>query len=169
MKKVYLAGPGIFRPDAAEYGAMLKDLCEHYGLKGLFPLDSEVRGNNPRELAATIRAANIRMLEQSDYVIADLSPFRGPEPDSGTVWEIGYAAALGKPVLGYSSDRREQRAKTVDILGLQANATTDREGQRIEDFGLSHNLMFAHVVGHDSVEACLQALRAWQAGVAAPA
>ena len=155
MKKVYLAGPGIFRPDAAEYGAMLKDLCEHYGLKGLFPLDNEARGNNPRELAATIRGANIRMLEQSDYVVADLSPFRGPEPDSGTVWEVGYATALGKAVLGYSSDRRSQRRKTLDILGLDHRATMDRDGLKIEDFTLTHNLMFADIVRHGDLEACL--------------
>ncbi len=164
MKKIYIAGPGIFRPDAVEYGAGLKAVCRRYGFEGLFPLDTEVQGLSPRDNADKIRASNIAMIEQCNYLIADLSPFRGPEPDSGTAWEVGYATALGKPVVGYSMDQRLHVQKTVDILGLEADATTDREGRRIEDFSLTHNLMFANVLRHASFEECLADIRARERG-----
>ncbi len=156
MNKLYLAGPGIFRADAKAYGENLKAECRRYGFEGLFPLDPEVDADTPREMAAIIRAANLKLLRQSDYVIADLSPFRGPEPDSGTVWEVGFACALGKPVIAYSTDLRSQREKTIELLGLPADANTDQQGMKIEDFSLSHNLMFADLVRHGDFAACLE-------------
>ena len=48
-------------------------------------------------------------------MLANLEPFRGSEPDSGTAFEVGYALALGKPVYAYLSDagasRRERLAR----------------------------------------------------------
>ena len=39
MITVYLAGPGVFRPDAVQFGAQLNEYCSANGLTGLFPLD----------------------------------------------------------------------------------------------------------------------------------
>jgi len=41
------------------------------------------------------------LILEADFVIANLNDFRGKEPDSGTVWECGYASALGKDVFIY--------------------------------------------------------------------
>lgn len=46
----------------------------------------------------TIRQ-NIRHIEAADIVMANVQDFRGHEPDSGTVFEIGYAIGRGKAVL----------------------------------------------------------------------
>jgi len=98
------------------------------------------------------------LIQNCDIVIANVSPFRGPEPDSGTVWEIGYAQALNKKVLAYSSDMRTLKEKTQEILNLK-NSDCDSNGMAIEDFGLTHNLMFSDIVLSDSFEGCLKILK----------
>ena len=151
MKKIYLAGPDVFLPNAIEEGERLKALCKEYGYEGLFPMDNVVSGKTPHEIAQKIQEANNQMIHTCDMVIANLSPFRGPEPDSGTVWEVGYAQAFGKKVFGYSTDRRTLKEKTQAMLEL-GESDVDREGMVIEDFGLSHNLMFANCMVADSFE-----------------
>ena len=44
------------------------------------------------------------MMDAADAIIANLTPFRGPGADSGTVYELGYMAGRGKPCFGYSND-----------------------------------------------------------------
>lgn len=154
MKKIYLAGPEVFLKNAKEVGKELKQLCSQYGFDGYFPLDNEIQGDNQQELADNIQKANIDLIQECDIVIANLSPFRGPEPDSGTVWEVGFAQGLGKRVLGYSKDRRTLKEKTQSILNL-GDSSTDNEGLEIEDFGLTHNLMFADIVIGSNFEECL--------------
>ena len=43
-------------------------------------------------------------MNSADAIIANLTPFRGPGADAGTVYELGYMAARGKLCLGYSND-----------------------------------------------------------------
>ncbi|WP_263833500.1 nucleoside 2-deoxyribosyltransferase [Sulfurospirillum oryzae] len=158
MQKIYLAGPEVFLPNALEVGNSHKLLCKKYGYEGLFPLDNTITGDNLKEIAEAIRLANQRMIQRCDIVIANLSPFRGPEPDSGTVWEVGYAQGLGKHVLAYSTDMRPLKEKTQSILNL-GDTNCDTSGMAIEDFGLTHNLMFSHNVVAPSFEACLKYLK----------
>ncbi len=157
MKKIYLAGPDVFLPNAIEEGERLKALCKEYGYEGFFPMDNIISGETPKEIAQKIQEANKQMIHSCDMVIANLSPFRGPEPDSGTVWEVGYAQAFGKKVFGYSRDLRTLKEKTQAILDL-GESDVDKAGMVIEDFGMSHNLMFAQCVVADSFEGCLQYL-----------
>ncbi len=156
MKRIYLAGPDVFLPDPVTHGDSLKQLCLNYGFTGLFPLDNTVVGCNKAELANNIKQANIALIKSCDIVIANLVPFRGPEPDSGTVWEVGFAQALGKQVIGYCADPRELKTKTQDMLGLGTTCDRDKLNMTIEDFGLSHNLMFADIIQGNSLEECLK-------------
>ncbi len=158
MKRIYLAGPEVFLENSKEYGEMLKQKCQAAGFKGLFPLDNEVHGASREELARNIRAENIQLIRSCDIVIANLSPFRGPEPDSGTVWEVGFAQGLGKIVSGYCTDRRDLKTKTQEILGLTSSSHRDRQNLEIENFGLTHNLMYAEIVLSCSFEQCLESL-----------
>ena len=59
--------------------------------------------------------ANQAMIESCDIIIANLNPFRGPELDSGTVWKVGYALGLWKPVVGYMNNPEKQYFQRVDI------------------------------------------------------
>lgn len=157
MQKIYLAGPEVFLPNALEIGDAHKRLCTHYGFQGLFPLDNTIEKMPPQAMSEAIYRANKAMIETCDIVIANLSPFRGPEPDSGTVWEVGYAQGLRKKVVAYSTDMRTLKTKTQALLQLGAKKV-DAEGMNIEDFGLTHNLMFAHLVIASSFKACLEYL-----------
>lgn len=156
MLKIYLAGPDVFETDAVEQGKQLKYLCQQYGFEGLFPLDNEITaGDTPYETAKTIREANIKLIEECDIVMANLNPFRGLEPDSGTVYEVGYAAALGKKVYAYASDLRPMIERIHEKQMLAEGAELCQEGKIIEDFGLSHNLMMLDLVVAKSAEQCL--------------
>jgi nucleoside 2-deoxyribosyltransferase len=110
------------------------------------PLDNEIVADEPSEMARQIREANLDLIRRADAVIANLEPFRGFEPDSGTVFEIGYARALGKQVIGYAADIRPMKTRLCEHLKLDTTASYDPEGLMIEEFGLSHNLMFGELV-----------------------
>ncbi|MEN8146226.1 MAG: nucleoside 2-deoxyribosyltransferase [Campylobacterota bacterium] len=156
MLKIYLAGPDVFEQNAIEQGKALKELCRQYGFEGMFPLDNEiVCDGTPYEVAKTIREANVKLLEECDIVMANLNPFRGLEPDSGTVYEVGYGAALGKKVFAYAQDRRPMIERVHEAQKLSNDAALCQDGKIIEDFGLSHNLMMLDVVVAQSAETCL--------------
>ena len=161
MKRIYLAGPDVFKQNAAEYGEELKQICQKYGFTGLFPLDNEIKtdGLKPQQIALKIQKANIELIKSCDGVVANLCFFRGCEPDSGTVWEVGFASGLGKKVLGYTDDFRSLKEKTLEILKLEKNSKYDNKDLFIEDFSLSHNLMFADIVCCDSFEKAIIKLK----------
>jgi nucleoside deoxyribosyltransferase len=152
---IYLAGFDVFRPDAVAQGERLKALCALAGHHGLYPLDKALPAGLAGPAAARwIYASNCALIRQADAVLANLNNFRGAEPDSGTAFEVGYAAALGKAVVGYLDDLRPLRE--------QLGATHDDQGREVEDFGLARNLMLAcaaQLVQGD-VEAALAALSA---------
>ena len=165
MKKVDLAGFDVFRPDAASYGQWLKTLCARHGFAGLYPLDNAAPQQlSGAALADWIYQANIALIEQADCVMANLNPFRGLEPDSGTVFEVGYAVAKGKPVWAYT----EQVQPLVAQAGVQSQDghVVDAQGYTVEDFGMNLNLMIAcsTQLVHGDALACLQAMQAQQAG-----
>ena len=103
-------------------------------------------------------------MRSANGVVANLQPFRGLEPDSGTVFEVGVAAALGLPVVAYGvpqgtyADRATATLATQDENGVLRNA----DGAAIEDFGLPLNLMLACWV---AVEPCAEAALAKLASV----
>lgn len=146
-RKLYLAGPDVFRADAVAHGEALKALCARYGFEGLYPLDNALPKQlaEPREQAAWIYRANIGLIERADAVLANLNFFRGAEPDSGTAFEVGYATALGKPVYGYVDDAGSYaeriRRHAPELIG--EDPTRDRDGMTLEEFGLPLNLMLA--------------------------
>jgi nucleoside 2-deoxyribosyltransferase len=86
--KLYLAGPDVFLREAVEIGRRKKALCRDNGHEGLFPLDNDVSPDD----AAAIFAANRGLMDRADAGLFNLSPFRGPSADAGTVFELGYMA-----------------------------------------------------------------------------
>lgn len=151
MRRCYLAGPDVFHPQMAALAAGKRELCIRYGLQGCFPLDNEsdLAGLAGRAAALMIYRANIRLIESCDLLIANLTPFRGLSADAGTVFELGYMAARGRPAAAYSLEEgsyleRVQLAGWVEAAGNKGGALIhDRDGQMVEDFGLGDNLMLA--------------------------
>lgn len=139
--KLYLAGPDVFRSDAALWAESARALCLEAGHDALVPLDGV-------ETTATgIYHANIGLIRAADAVLANLNAFRGCEPDSGTCVEVGFALALGKPVIGYLAPLETTVERVRRIQGgvgqAQDGRPLDREGLHVEDFGLPLNLMLA--------------------------
>lgn len=163
--KLYLAGPDVFRPDARVYGRRLQALCAELGMTGCFPLDAEIGVALSGSAAArAIYAANVALIRDCDVVMANLNPFRGREPDSGTAFEVGYAAALGKEIWVYTSEPRDLVQQWAETDPVMDGPQTDDEGMLVEDFGMNLNLMLgcsAHVV-IGTAQDCLRRIAARQ-------
>lgn len=131
-RRVYLAGPDVFYPDAKDRAMRLKDTCRHYGFEGVFPLDSEVQLRMPieqQENGFAIYEANLELIRGCQAILANMSPFRGPSMDVGTGFEIGFGKALGLEVVGYTSELTEYKTRVKE------------DGLLIEDFKMYDNLM----------------------------
>jgi len=135
--KLYLAGPDVFRADAVAWAEQARALCHAAGHEALVPLDGD------EVTAPGIFRHNLRLLDAADMVLANLNPFRGAEPDSGTCVEVGYALARAKPVLGYADDMRPLRQRLGVPAGASGAGCRDANGNGVEDFGLPFNLMLA--------------------------
>jgi nucleoside 2-deoxyribosyltransferase len=147
MMKIYLAGPDVFLPKPDEMGRRKKELCTQYGLTGLFPLDNAI-DPKARDASIKIFRSNEGLMKEADAIIANLTPFRGPSADTGTVYELGYMAACGKLCLGYSNDPapyvdRVKRFGTVEPCG---GHLIDAGKLTVENFGLPDNLMMIHAL-----------------------
>ncbi|WP_064742505.1 nucleoside 2-deoxyribosyltransferase [Azospirillum sp. B4] len=159
--RAYLAGPEVFTPDPGAAAEALRALCARYGIAGVFPLDGAVKpapGEAPAVHAARIRAANLNLIRDTDLVLANASPFRGPSADDGTAYEMGYATALGRPVFAYA-DAGPGGAPATLLERTRASfplswdpampqdgdqgggVWRDPAGWMVEDFGLGANLM----------------------------
>ena len=132
--RVYLAGPDIFRPDADAWAVAARELLAAHGLHALIPIDGD------QVSAHGIYHANLEMIRSADAVLANLNAFRGVEPDSGTCFEVGFAAALNKTVIGYLGDGRTHKDKVGHDGGEMPLAA---DGLRVENFDLMLNLMLA--------------------------
>ena len=101
--KIYLAGPDVFLPDAIEIGRRKAAICARHGVSGLYPLDNAV-DLSAADASLAIFKGNEAMMDAADAIIANLTPFRGPSADAGTVYELGYMAGRGKLCFAYSND-----------------------------------------------------------------
>ncbi len=146
-KKVYLAGPEIFLPNAREMLDRKASLTRAAGLIPLSPGDLEIPPtSSKRQRAAAISAVDEQMMLEADAIIANLTPFRGIAADAGTTFELGFMCALGKPVFAYTNVARDHTARVVEhFKGTVApdaeGRLRDPDGLSVEDFGLIDNLM----------------------------
>ncbi|MBO1076457.1 nucleoside 2-deoxyribosyltransferase [Roseomonas marmotae] len=146
--RVYLAGPDVFLPDAAAIGTAKKAICARHDLTGVFPLDAieDVASAAAPEHFMQIYWQNEAHIRSCDALIANLTPFRGPSADVGTIYELGLMRGLGRPVFGYTNAALPFRERTLRFLGDAAvrraeDDWEDAEGLHLENFSLHDNLM----------------------------
>jgi nucleoside 2-deoxyribosyltransferase len=137
----------VFLPDAIELGRRKAAICAAHGLSGLYPLDNAI-DLSAGDASLRIFKGNEAMMDEACAIIANLTPFRGPGADPGTVYELGYMAGRGKLCLGYSNDPacyldRVRRSTTVSP---HDGRMVDNDGLTVEDFGLNDNLMMMHAL-----------------------
>lgn len=151
--RVYLAGPDVFFPESRQIFDSLRFECERLGLQGMEPSDGGLAtgfSGSDEALAQRIFDGNIALIRSADGVAANLVNFRGHEPDSGTVFEVGFARALGKPVVAYGvaeesyADRVGRTlACAPDAAGVLREIAT---GAMVEGLGQRLNLMLTRSV-----------------------
>jgi nucleoside 2-deoxyribosyltransferase len=137
----YLAGPDVFLPDAHAHARRKLEICARHGLVGRGPLDEEPgeapMGPGDPGWQALFRRLLARM-EGCDAVIANLTPFRGPSADAGTLVELGWFLGRGRPAFGYSNCALPFAERT----GRHLDAAPDPlPGIAVEAHGLPDNLM----------------------------
>ena len=147
MTTVYLAGPDVFLPDALDIGRRKVELCTRHGLIGLYPLDNAI-DRAAKDASLAIFRGNENMMIEADAIIANLTPFRGPGADAGTVYELGFMAGRGKLCLGYSNDPSSYADRVREFTDGNTHDArlVDAMGLTVEDFGLSDNLMMIHAL-----------------------
>jgi len=100
MTKLYLAGP-LFTLAERSFNAELARFLENQGLdfEVWLPQEHEPRSDTAR----AIFEMDVEAIDWADMIVACMD---GPDPDSGTAWECGYAFATGKPIVCYRTDFR---------------------------------------------------------------
>ena len=128
---VYLAGPlGFTDAGRAYHDAVVIPAVRDAGFEPLdpwsLPLELQSVFELPRDsaersehLEATNRAVGKRNADLIRASAGTLAILDGSDVDSGTAAEIGYSAALGKPVIGLRSDLRTTGDNEATLVNLQ--------------------------------------------------
>lgn len=154
--RVYLAGPDVFVPNPLEQAERLRAICQKHGMVGCFPLDAklDLSGLDKVAQGLAISRANEELIRSCNAVLANMTPFRGPSTDVGTAFEIGFARALGKIIVGYTSMDSKYRERVIAHFGetrvrrRESGALEDPDGMSLEDFDLVDNLMLDGAMLH---------------------
>ena len=146
--RVYLAGPDVFFPEPEQWSERKKAICARHGLLGISPMDlpSDVpRSWNALPFWRQLSLRNEAHIRSCQALIANLTPFRGPSADTGTVYEVGFARALGLTIFGYATVAAPFLERTLASIGGSGarpdGSFLDQDGLLVEQFGLYDNLM----------------------------
>ena len=102
-----------------------------------------------------IALRNEALIRSCTLMIANVTPFRGPSADVGTIYEVGFMRALGRPVFGYATTAEPFTQRSLAFAASCGGAVEDddrnwRDADRmlIEQFDLFDNLMIeAGIIG----------------------
>ncbi|BCH28336.1 nucleoside 2-deoxyribosyltransferase [Mesorhizobium sp. L-8-10] len=152
--RVYLAGPEVFLPNARAVLDEKIELTRRYGFTPVSPGDLEIPQTETRKSRGlAISAIDERLMSSADFIIANLTPFRGIAADVGTAYELGFMCARGCPAYAFTNNSRDHFARVRDyydgvIVKDDQGHARGPDGLAVEDFGMVDNLML-----HGGVEA----------------
>ena len=142
--KVYLASPYGFAESTRAYLGSIKTVLTKARIQVVDPWEigakllTATRVKSAMEskeslvalhnLSSNLAELNRRAIDGSDVVIAGLD---GPDIDSGTASEIGYAFAMGKLVLGLRSDIRRSGENEGVRINLQVQYWIEKSGGQV--------------------------------------
>ena len=122
---IYLAGP-LFTAAERAFNRRLGDLLVQRGYEVWLPQEHEPASRAARDIFLT----DVEGLDSSDVVVANMD---GPDPDSGTCWECGYAYKK-KPIIVYRTDFRKPGDTKTSPYNLMLNESADEVVDLSEDF-----------------------------------
>lgn len=132
--KLYFAGP-LFTTPERTWNAEVTAALRAAGHEVFLPQENE-----PGKDAAGIFAADRAGIDWADGLVAIMD---GPDPDSGTCWEVGYAYGTDKSIVLVRTDVRAMAGNSGEYnpmltqaatirLDLPAASTTDVVGALLE-------------------------------------
>ena len=110
--RAYIAGP-LFNEGERWFDEQIDEIARSMGLETFLPHrdgGEAVKGTS----TADIFRRDVAEIDRADLVIANLN---GVAIDDGTAWELGYAYARGKHLIGvYTDARLTFRDQTVNLM-----------------------------------------------------
>jgi nucleoside 2-deoxyribosyltransferase len=113
--RIYLAGP-LFTQIERRWNRHLAGLLEAKlpGAEIVLPQDFTIEGTfNQRRYYRQLFRLCLEAIDDADVVVALLD---GADSDSGTAFEIGYALAREKPIVGVRTDFRQSQDRGVNLM-----------------------------------------------------
>jgi nucleoside 2-deoxyribosyltransferase len=117
--RVYLAAP-LFSQNERRWNRELAELLRERIVAAeedseiILPQDFRDRGKyNDRKRLQVLFEKCVEAVRGADVVVAVLD---GPDVDSGVAFEMGYAHALGVPVVGLRTDFRQLQERGVNLM-----------------------------------------------------
>lgn len=164
MKKewIYIAGPECFYTGGTEMLAAMRKRAESQGFGVTLPNDHplDMSSSDLRKHADSIfEDLKVDMLDTT-VIIADLEAYRGSEPDSGTVYELGMAYAKGAKCYGYTRDKRPLAWKDQKYV-LRDKIVYDEHGKEApyKELPFAPCIIGSTKIVEGDFDDCLQMLR----------
>jgi nucleoside 2-deoxyribosyltransferase len=123
--RVYVAGP-LFDEGERWWIEQVESLVAEQGFVTFLPH----RDNPPKDQynVRQIFENDLRGVDQCDVVVASLN---GVTTDDGTAWELGYAYARGKYIIGLHTDWRMRFAH--EVVNLMMECSIDRMVRSLDE------------------------------------
>lgn len=113
MVKVFLAAP-LFSEAEREYNSKTAKMLREKGFEVWLAQETSFIEQGTHKEKKMIYEGDIQALKTSDAVVAVLD---GVDVDTGVAYEMGYAKALGKPIIGLKTDYRTfSRIEEVNLM-----------------------------------------------------
>ena len=149
--KIYLAGP-LFSAAERNFNNELTRLLRNKGHEVWLPQEFEQRTMTANQ----IFVHDVEGIDWADVVVANMD---GPDPDSGTSWECGYAYRK-KPVILFRTDFRAGYKLGGDQLQIEEKKSAPYNLMLTEAASKRLDLPFADLDSiADSIDRVLQILR----------
>jgi nucleoside 2-deoxyribosyltransferase len=115
--KLYFAGP-LFTTPERTWNAEVTAALRAAGHEIFLPQEQE-----PGKDAAGIFATDVGGIDWADGLVAIMD---GPDPDSGTCWEVGYAYGARKPIVLVRTDTRDMAGSAGEYNPMLTQAASIR-------------------------------------------
>jgi nucleoside 2-deoxyribosyltransferase len=127
MKKyrLYISGPQRYYPNGLQELIMMKCLAEYYGFEVVNDFSTIKPGLTDYEHIDRIH------LDNCDIIVGDVNFFRGGEPESGVMFEMGIAYAKGKRMYSFVRDRR-------DVIHRYPVGSFGKNGELLDQHGMNY-------------------------------
>ena len=128
--KAYIAGP-LFDPGERWYDERIEEIVAAAGFETYLP-HRDAPDKDSEAAVREIFEVDRRAVDECDVVVANLN---GITTDDGTAWELGYAFARGKYLIGLHTDWR--RRFDHEVVNLMIEGSLNRLVRALEELAVA--------------------------------